>query len=120
MNHRDCYTGITDDDRARTITALADVAVAPNPKAFVDEFRIPGHVQLLKAAPDLLGDRHGHTELGIALAQAADLAPAVVVCEMLNDTTGQALSKADAKTYAARYDIPFVDGTMIIDRLIDG
>jgi 3,4-dihydroxy 2-butanone 4-phosphate synthase len=120
VNHRDCYTGITDDDRARTITALADVAVAPDPKAFVDEFRIPGHVQLLKAAPDLLGDRHGHTELGIALAQAADLAPAVVVCEMLNDTTGQALSKADAKTYAARYDIPFVDGTMIIDRLIDG
>ncbi|MCD2201684.1 3,4-dihydroxy-2-butanone-4-phosphate synthase, partial [Halobacterium sp. KA-4] len=30
INHRDTYTGITDSDRARTITALADAAADPD------------------------------------------------------------------------------------------
>ncbi len=72
VNHRDTFTGITDDDRSLTIQELAAVAADPDPDAFSDAFRSPGHVHLLRAAPDGLADRDGHTELALALAAAAD------------------------------------------------
>ena len=117
VNHRETFTGITDEDRALTITELGRAAAAPDETDFAAEFRTPGHVHVLKAAPDLLGDRLGHTELGIALAEATDQAPAVVVCEMLDDETGQALPPAAAQAYGERADIPYVEGSEIVDRL---
>jgi 3,4-dihydroxy 2-butanone 4-phosphate synthase len=116
VNHRDTHTGITDADRALTITALADAAVDPGAADFAATFRAPGHVHLLRAAPGLLADREGHTELGIALAAEADLPPAVVVCEMLDDETGAALPPAAAQAYAERHDIPYVEGARVVER----
>jgi 3,4-dihydroxy 2-butanone 4-phosphate synthase len=117
VNHRDTFTGITDEDRARTITELAAAATAPAETDFAAEFRAPGHVHLLKAAPNLLADRQGHTELAIALAEAADVAPAVVVCEMLDDETGEALPPAAARAYGERTGIPYVEGAQLVERL---
>ncbi|WP_435155864.1 3,4-dihydroxy-2-butanone-4-phosphate synthase [Haladaptatus sp. DFWS20] len=117
VNHRDTYTGITDDDRSLTITELANAASAPHELDFADEFRAPGHVHLLRAAPGLLDERRGHTELGIALANAAEQAPAVVVCEMLDDQTGGALSPDDARAYAERHGFPYLEGAQIIETL---
>ncbi|AEH36908.1 3,4-dihydroxy-2-butanone-4-phosphate synthase [Halopiger xanaduensis] len=117
VNHRDTYTGITDNDRSTTIRALGEAAAAPADTDFADQFRVPGHVHLLKAAPDLLSQREGHTELGIALANAADLPPAVVVCEMLDDETGEALSPADARAYANRHDFAYLEGRDVLERL---
>lgn len=119
VNHRDTYTGITDEDRALTITRLAAAAADPGGFDFVDEFRCPGHVHVLKAAPGLLADRQGHTELGIALATVADIPPAVVVCEMLDDDTGRALTPTAAQAYADEEAIPMLDGATLIDRLED-
>jgi 3,4-dihydroxy 2-butanone 4-phosphate synthase len=85
--------------------------------AFADEFRTPGHVHLLRGAPALLDDRRGHTELGLALAEAAGVTPAVAGCEMLDDETGGALSTADARSYARRHDLPFVEGAALIRAL---
>ncbi|WP_424017185.1 3,4-dihydroxy-2-butanone-4-phosphate synthase [Halorientalis pallida] len=117
VNHRDTFTGITDDDRALTITELARAASDPETADFAEEFRAPGHVHLLRAAPDLLADRLGHTELGVALAAATDQSPAVVVCEMLDDETGEALPPAAARAYGERNDIPYVEGSEIVERL---
>lgn len=124
INHRDTYTGITDEDRSLTITALGAFAAEArsgdaDETAFAEQFRAPGHVHLLRGAPGLLDDRRGHTELGLALADAADLPPAVVVCEMLDGDTGGARSPEDAKRYADRHNIPFVDGDAIVDQLAD-
>lgn len=117
VNHRDTYTGVTDDDRAHTISALGEAAASPTTTDFAATFRIPGHVHVLRAAPQLLDDRRGHTELGLTLAEAADCAPAVAGCEMLDDTTGAALSTADARAYADRIDAPFVEGRELITAL---
>jgi 3,4-dihydroxy 2-butanone 4-phosphate synthase len=117
VNHRDTYTGITDEDRALTIRALADAAGDPAGVDFAGTFRAPGHVHLLRAAPDLLADREGHTELGVSLAAEADLPPAVVVCEMLDDETGRALPPAAAQAYADRHDLAYVEGSRLLDRL---
>lgn len=114
VNHRNTYTGITDIDRSLTITALGRASTDPDVESFAEEFRCPGHVHLLKAAPNLLGDRKGHTELGLALAEEAGRAPAVVVCEMLNDETGRSLSKQDGQRYARRHSLPYLDGQTIV------
>ncbi|MEZ3163524.1 3,4-dihydroxy-2-butanone-4-phosphate synthase [Halorubrum sp. RMP-47] len=117
VNHRETYTGITDEDRALTVRALADAASDPESFDFAGEFRAPGHVHLLRGAPGLLAEREGHTELGLALAGAAERPPAVVGCEMLDDETGDALAPADAAAYAARRDIPYVEGTALVEAL---
>jgi 3,4-dihydroxy 2-butanone 4-phosphate synthase len=117
VNHRDTFTGITDEDRALTIAELGALAAAPDRSTFEETFRAPGHVHLLRAAPDLLADRRGHTELGIALADAADRPPAVVVCEMLDDETGGARSPADARAYAERHGLVYVEGSALVERL---
>ena len=117
VNHRETYTGITDDDRSLTIRELARAAENPVETDFASEFRIPGHVHILKGAPELLDQREGHTELGLALAEAADLSPAVVVCEMLDDGNGKALSPADARAYADRHGFTYLEGADVLERL---
>ncbi|WP_049901892.1 3,4-dihydroxy-2-butanone-4-phosphate synthase [Halococcus agarilyticus] len=116
VNHRDTYTGITDDDRALTITALGRAAAAPEETDFAAAFRVPGHVHLLRGAPGLLADRRGHTELALALAAAADCPPAAVVCEMLDDGGG-ALAPADAAAYADHHGLVYVEGAALVERL---
>ena len=117
VNHRETFTGITDEDRALTSRALGAAAADPDGTDFATEFRAPGHVHVLRAASDLLEERLGHTELGVALAIAADRPAAVVGCEMLDDDTGGALSPADARAYAERHDIPYVEGSRVVDHL---
>ncbi|MDS0221755.1 3,4-dihydroxy-2-butanone-4-phosphate synthase [Haloarcula sp. S1AR25-5A] len=116
VNHRDTFTGITDDDRSLTIRELATVAADPDPDAFSEAFRSPGHVHLLRAAPDGLADREGHTELALALAAAADQPEAAVVCEMLDDETGAALPPAAAQAYAEREGLVYVEGASLLER----
>lgn len=122
VNHRETYTGVTDDDRSLTIRAIADAAEAAatgsyGPAEFADSFRTPGHVHLLKAAPGLFANRRGHTEFGIALAEAADRPLAVAGCEMLDDATGGALSKHAARDYADRHGLAYVEGEALIESL---
>jgi 3,4-dihydroxy 2-butanone 4-phosphate synthase len=117
VNHRNTFTGITDLDRALTISRIAEVARSAmngDGASFAGEFRSPGHVPLLRAAPGLLAERRGQTELSIVLARAAKVAPAVVVCEMLDGRTGRALSKAEAMRYAREEHLAFVEGEEVI------
>ena len=114
VNHRETYTGITDRDRALTVSELGRAAAEPEHTAFAEAFRAPGHVHLLRAAPSL-ADRQGHTELAVALADEAGIAPAAVVCEMLDGETGEARSVVDAKAYAERNDLVYVEGSALLD-----
>ncbi|MDF1557299.1 MAG: 3,4-dihydroxy-2-butanone-4-phosphate synthase [ANME-2 cluster archaeon] len=117
VNHRDTFTGISDRDRALTITQMGNlVQDAMNGKE-VDisyKFRSPGHVSLLRAAEGLANERTGQTELSVALAQLAGITPAMAICEMLNGSTGLALSKADAQKYANKHGLVFVEGKDVI------
>lgn len=103
INHRDTYTGITDIDRALTISKMAEICRkidSGGVEEFAENFRTPGHVPILIASKGLLEERRGHTELCIYLAQMSKLVPAVVICEMLDSTTHRALSINKAKEYA--------------------
>lgn len=119
VNHRDTYTGITDRDRALTINAVADEVKRSfngGGNDFAEHFRTPGHVALLRAAARLLDERRGQTELSVALASMAEIPPVVTICEMLDDETGFALSKEDAKRYAEEHGLAFVGGQDVLDR----
>lgn len=109
VNHRETYTGITDIDRARTISALSELAADPSLEGFTERFRSPGHVRLLRATPNLLEQRRGHTEFAVKLAVAAGRPPVAAICEMLDDSSGAALSPEDAQAYADRHGLPYVD-----------
>ncbi|MDY7083187.1 MAG: 3,4-dihydroxy-2-butanone-4-phosphate synthase, partial [Halobacteria archaeon] len=77
---------------------------------FSSEFRTPGHMAVLRAAENLLDDRQGQTEMSVELVEEAGLIPAAVICEMLDDDTGEALSKDEARAYAEANDLVFLEG----------
>ncbi len=117
VNHRDTFTGITDRDRALTISKLGEMSSLDlekiSPEYFGERFRTPGHVPILRAAEGLLEERTGHTELSVILAEMARLAPAVVVCEMMDGETKKALSSEKARKYSEENDIVYLEGKEI-------
>ena len=118
VNHRDTWTGVTDNDRSLTINAIADqVRMSLNGGGvdFHNQFRSPGHVAILRADENLLNQRRGQTELSIALALMAGITPAVTICEMLDEQSGRALSKADARAYARNHDLVFIEGSEVLE-----
>ncbi len=119
VNHRNTFTGITDRDRALTVNAIAEqVKQALNGGSvnFHEVFRTPGHMALLRAADGLLDRRKGQTELSIAMAEMAGVTPAITICEMLDDESGYALTKADARLYAQKHGLEFVEGPEVMER----
>ncbi|MBU0586528.1 3,4-dihydroxy-2-butanone-4-phosphate synthase [Candidatus Micrarchaeota archaeon] len=107
INHKDVYTGITDNDRSLTISEFAKLCESENSKKeFENNFYSPGHVFLLIGRG--IENRKGHTELALALAERAGMSGCMVLCEMLGK--GKALSKKQSKEYAERNNIPFIEG----------
>ncbi len=119
VNHRSNFTGVPDNDRSTTIRALgALAAAAPRltdaelKERFVAEFTSPGHLPILFAAPALVRERKGHTELAISLTRMAGLSESVTVCEMLGDSGG-ARSPEAARRYALEHGWSFLEGRAI-------
>lgn len=84
VDHVDARTGITAQEKAMAIRALAD----PNstPATFVR----PGHLFPLEAKEGGVLRRAGHTETAVDLARLAGLFPAGLLTEILNDTGNRA------------------------------
>lgn len=72
-------TGISAHDRAATIKAVL------NPKTKASDLARPGHIFPLRAKKGGVLTRAGHTETAVDLAKLADLYPAGVICEIMND-----------------------------------
>lgn len=114
VNHRSTYTGITDHDRALTISKMAEVCKnidSGGVEEFAKNFRAPGHVPILIASKRLLHDRMGHTELCVYLAKLAAIIPAVAICEMMDSATHRALTIEAAQEYANKFNIPLIDAS---------
>jgi 3,4-dihydroxy 2-butanone 4-phosphate synthase len=122
LNHRKTFTGITDADRALTISAFAetcrdaaDLPVTEARRVLGARFRAPGHVHLCVGADGLLAKRQGHTELAVALAELAGVTPVVAGAEMLAPDGDGALSKKDALAWAEKHGAVLVDGNEVMD-----
>jgi 3,4-dihydroxy 2-butanone 4-phosphate synthase len=112
INHLKTFTGITDNDRALTCREFGELVERKGSASdFSSNFRAIGHVFLLSSRG--LGKRRGHTELSVALAELAGVAPALVLCEMLSDS-GNAATKEEAEEYAKKNGFPFLSGEEIV------
>lgn len=94
-------TGISAYDRARTIKALID------PKSTRASFLTPGHVFPLRARPDGVLRRAGHTEASVDMARCAELTPAGVICEIMN-ADGTMARLPELLTFAKKFDLRIV------------
>ena len=72
-------TGISAHDRAVTIKAVLDPTSKP------EDFVRPGHIFPLRSRKGGVLVRAGHTEAIVDLARTADLYPAGVICEIMNE-----------------------------------
>ncbi|WP_455646089.1 3,4-dihydroxy-2-butanone-4-phosphate synthase [Methanosphaera sp.] len=113
VNHRDTYTGIPDDDRAKTERELALLCKEGKHSEFGKYFRSPGHVTLLRSEEDAVLTREGHTELTIALLEMAGLEPVGICCEMIGEN-GKAMPINETKEYAEKNNHVFISGDEII------
>lgn len=74
-----CSTGVSIEDRAATIRALADPTSTP------ETFGRPGHINPLYAQDQGVLHRAGHTEAGVDMARLAGLYPAAALMEIMSD-----------------------------------
>ena len=74
-----CTTGVSAEDRAATIRALADPASTPQ------TFGRPGHINPLYAQERGVLQRAGHTEAAVELARLAGLQPVAALIEIMNE-----------------------------------
>ena len=72
-------TGISAADRAKTVLDLIDPASKPS------DFVTPGHLFPLRARNGGVLVRAGHTEASVDLMKLAQLYPAGVICEIMNE-----------------------------------
>ena len=89
-------TGISAADRAHTIR------VAGNPAARPHDIVTPGHVFPLKARRGGVLVRTGQTEGSVDIARLADLTPAGVICEIMNED-GTMARMPDLELFAERH-----------------
>ena len=74
-----CTTGISAQDRAKTVQALVDSKTRP------EDLGRPGHIFPLRALSKGVIRRAGHTEAAVDLTRLAGLRPGGVLVEIMND-----------------------------------
>jgi 3,4-dihydroxy 2-butanone 4-phosphate synthase / GTP cyclohydrolase II len=96
-----CTTGISAQDRAKTVQALIDPSTRP------EDLGRPGHIFPLRAKAGGVLRRAGHTEATIDLARLAGFAPVGVLVEIMNED-GTMARLPQLKEIAARFDFKVV------------
>jgi 3,4-dihydroxy 2-butanone 4-phosphate synthase/GTP cyclohydrolase II len=100
-------TGISAQDRARTIHVAVDPATVPA------DLRRPGHIPPLRARDGGVLQRVGHTEAAVDLARLAGVYPAGVVCEVLNED-GTTAKRPQLEKFAADHKLTFITVAQLV------
>ena len=96
-----CGTGISAQDRSKTIQALIDPASKPQ------DFGRPGHIFPLIAKNGGVLRRTGHTEAAVDLARLAGFEPSGVLVEIMNDD-GSMARLPQLKEIAEKFDFKII------------
>ena len=94
-------TGISAHDRARTVEVFID------PQSRPEDLARPGHVFPLEAVDGGVLRRAGHTEAVVDLCAAADLYPAGILCEIM-DEDGSMARLPRLREIATEFDLKLV------------
>jgi 3,4-dihydroxy 2-butanone 4-phosphate synthase/GTP cyclohydrolase II len=101
VDHKTARTGITAGERATAIAAILD------PASRSTDFVRPGHLFPLVAKEGGVLRRAGHTEAAVDLARMAGLAPAGVLCEIL-DAEGNRANRDQLFALAREHDLEII------------
>jgi 3,4-dihydroxy 2-butanone 4-phosphate synthase/GTP cyclohydrolase II len=96
-----CTTGISAQDRSKTIQAIID----PNTKP--EDLGRPGHIFPLRAKRGGVLRRSGHTEAAIDLARLAGMEPVGVLVEIMNED-GTMARLPELRELAVKLDMPLI------------
>jgi 3,4-dihydroxy 2-butanone 4-phosphate synthase/GTP cyclohydrolase II len=107
-----CTTGISAQDRAKTVQALID----PNTKP--EDLGRPGHIFPLRAKPGGVLRRIGHTEATVDIARLAGMEPAGVLVEIMNDD-GTMARLPELKEIAKQFDLKIITIKDLISYRLD-
>ena len=108
VDHRDAGSGVSTDNRTRTILAMSD----PNSRA--SDFVRPGHINPLLAKDGGVLRRAGHTEATVDLLRLADRKPVGVLIEILSETGGGMADTQELLRLSQKYSIPLISIDQII------
>lgn len=102
VDHKSCRTGISPEERHRTVRAILD------PKSRPEDFVRPGHLFVLFAKEGGVLRRAGHTEATIDLARLAGLEPAGLLCEICSRKGNGMADRKELEQIAADHELPIV------------
>lgn len=94
-------TGISAADRAKTILTAVDPASRPS------DLARPGHIFPLRAKRGGVLVRVGQTEASVDIARIAGLAPAAVICEIMNDD-GTMARMPELRVFAEKHGLKII------------
>jgi 3,4-dihydroxy 2-butanone 4-phosphate synthase / GTP cyclohydrolase II len=100
-------TGISAQDRSKTIELLADPITVPT------DLRRPGHIFPLRAKAGGVLRRVGQTEASVDLARLAGLEPVGVICEIL-DSDGKMSRRPQLEALAKEHDLKFITVAQLV------
>jgi 3,4-dihydroxy 2-butanone 4-phosphate synthase/GTP cyclohydrolase II len=102
VDHREAGTGVSADNRARTIKELA------NPQAAPDDFLRPGHLSPLMAMDGGVLRRAGHTEATVDLMRLAGLRSVGAIIEICSQSGHGMADLEELKSISAQHNIPII------------
>ena len=102
IDHRDAGTGISTENRAKTIRAMSD------PRGRAEDFVRPGHIHPLLAKPGAVLRRAGHTEAVVDLMQLSGRQPVGVLIEILSPTGNGMATLPELEQMSKEFDIPII------------
>ncbi|KAG0686908.1 3,4-dihydroxy 2-butanone 4-phosphate synthase [Pichia californica] len=104
-------TGISAHDRALTARKLGDKTSKPA------DFLRPGHICPLRARPQLLRERPGHTEAAVHLCQLVGLQPAAAICELVREEDGLMMRLSDCWKFSQKHNVKIITIKALIEYL---
>jgi 3,4-dihydroxy 2-butanone 4-phosphate synthase/GTP cyclohydrolase II len=103
-------TGVSASDRALTARTLASNSSGP------ESFIRPGHIIPLRAHPEGVHGRPGHTEAAIDLLKLAGLEPVAIIGEMVTKT-GSMMRLPELMEFGATENLPVVTIAQLVEHL---
>ncbi len=101
-------TGISAHDRAHTMRTLI------NPNSTKNDIVMPGHVFPLRARSNGVLERDGQTEASVDLAKLANMTPAAMICEIMNDD-GTMARLPDLEIFAQKHELKIISVKALIE-----
>lgn len=108
IDAHECTTGISAHERAMTIRRVID------PTSSSKDFTRPGHIFPIEYKEGGVLVRAGHTEASVDLARMADLYPAGVICEIMNED-GTMARVPQLMEYCKKHNLKIITIAALID-----